>query len=84
MLLKFHVDAQYNGEIVYKAGVHEVPVENGWARRWINRGAEIVEDSSKVVDISPNPLNTTVEIKPTGKAQRQSKKKSLEITSKEL
>lgn len=45
MKLKFNSDAWYNGVLLYEAGkTYEVKEELGFARRWINRGAEEVID----------------------------------------
>jgi len=44
MLLKFNSDAVLNGKLLYREGdICEVPEENGFAMRWVRRGAEIVE-----------------------------------------
>lgn len=45
--LRFDKDTYYNGELLYTAGVHEVPVANDFALRWIKRGAVEVTELSK-------------------------------------
>jgi hypothetical protein len=43
MKLKFNSDAWYNGLRLYEAGkIYDVPDENGFAIRWLKRGAEEV------------------------------------------
>lgn len=84
MLLKFHTDAIYNGEVVYTAGIHDVPADKGWARRWLNRGAELVEETSKVVDLSTDHVNTVVEAVATKEKTGKSKAKKTLDATKEL
>lgn len=56
--LKFHQDAFYNGECVYKAGeIADVPVENGYALRWEKRGMalEVVSEKEEAIQDKPRP-----------------------------
>lgn len=47
MKLKFHEDKWYQGELVYrKDEIAEVTEENGFAYRWIRRGAVKVEEEA--------------------------------------
>ena len=74
MKLKFRVDAIYNGKVVYKAGVHEVSEELGWAQRWINRGAQVVgeELDGKIVDGNVDQDNTeSDDSKPRKRSRKQ-------------
>jgi hypothetical protein len=44
MLLKFNFDGVYNGELLFEKGkTYDVSEENGFASRWIRRGAEQVK-----------------------------------------
>ena len=40
--LFFPEDKYYKGELAYKKGVHKVETKDGWAGRWIARGAKLV------------------------------------------
>lgn len=61
MLLKFHADAYYNGELVFQAGkTYEVTEERDYANRWIRRGL------ATKVDKIPEPVIPKPH-KPSGK-----------------
>lgn len=73
MLLKFNRDAWYQGKLVYKQGeIVEVSEEQGYASRWIRRGAaqawtveapEIVEEpKSSKKKVSKKKATKKIEI----------------------
>lgn len=45
--LFFAEDKLYKGEVVYKKGEHQVETKDGWAARWIARGAKLVVDGDR-------------------------------------
>lgn len=61
VLLKFEKDAFYNGQLVYAKGVHRVETANGWASRWMSRGAFVVDSmtseatGSVAIEVPPAP-----------------------------
>lgn len=45
MKLYFHVDAIFEGKVIYEAGkTYDVDEANGWAFKWMKRGAQPIED----------------------------------------
>lgn len=69
MKLKFHFDAFYNGELYARIGeVKEVPEANGFALRWIRRGAEQVSDST--------PEQVPAPVVPARKLSKKEEKKA--------
>lgn len=57
MKLKFNSDAWYNGVRLYEAGkIYEVSEENGFAARWIKRGAEEVTMAVPVLEPVVEPV----------------------------
>lgn len=66
--LKFHQDTYYNGKLLFKAGeIHDVPVELGFADRWIRRGAEEV----LVVETPEIPVEDLEAPKPRGRRPKK-------------
>lgn len=59
MKLEFRADAYYGEVLMYRAGVHEVKEDLGWAQRWINRGAIVVSDDTPLeVEKNQESINT--------------------------
>lgn len=51
--LLFKQDAKVNGEIVFKAGqVYEISNDKGSVDRWIKRGAVLVQEEVKKVEVA--------------------------------
>jgi hypothetical protein len=78
--LRFKTDVMYDGKLLFAAGkIYDVTQENGWATKWINRGAEIIEED--VVEIQEQKEQTnSIEVTPV---KRGRKKKTPDL-SKEL
>lgn len=82
MKLKFKADAFYNGELIFKAGeIYEVSEELGWAKRWLNRGAEeIVEPVKEIIETQKEPeQNKAVDVAPAKAKTRKGNKSSIEV-----
>jgi hypothetical protein len=55
--LKFSQDAYFNGELAFeKEKVYEVETANGWADRWIRRGAVEVDHSGEEMGEKPEEI----------------------------
>ncbi len=62
MKLKFNNDAWYNGQLIAKKGeIKEVDESNGFAQRWINRGAEVVKETAPVVVEAAQAVEAPIE-----------------------
>ena len=58
MKLRFKTDVSYDGKLLFIAGeIYDVKEENGWAMKWVNRGAEIIEEEP-VVEIEEQRAQT--------------------------
>lgn len=84
MKLKFNFEAVYNGEVFATAGeIKEVSEANGFASRWIRRGAEIVVEEPMVEKkIVPAKEKLNSDIAKPAKAE-QNKKENTKSSAKE-
>lgn len=75
MRLRFNSNAVFNGKLLYRAGeVYEVPEENGFAMRWIRRGAEEVKPEGIIPVESVESVEQT-EVTATGITPTKRKKR---------
>lgn len=64
MKLKFFKDAYYNGQLMFEAGkTYEVSEKDGFANRWLTRGAvKVVEELQ--VESAPEKIEEVIESQP--------------------
>ena len=92
VLLHFPIDYWYDGKLLFEANtIQEVTTENGWAQRWIRRGA--VEVPEKVVEqvieeqgaqetvAPPKKTEETTKAGKSAKSGKASKTKTQEVGS---
>lgn len=70
--LEFLKDCYYDGKLLYQKGIHEVDTENGWADRWVRRGA------IKLEEIAPK-----TDAKSVGKPKKKLKQEGPDVTNHE-